>query len=220
MLANRLSILLAERQLTNKQIVEDTGLSRNSVSNIATNPYANISTATVDTLCNYLGVSPTEFWEFSPYEIKTKNVIEEDKTNADFLVSVLRSKKELLYPYDFTVRTENDVDNGFDRGSIEDFDLIFSLGTLSTNDEFVNIYSKLQPIFQTKISEMFVSVIKDIILNNSNLLTVYDENAFHTEGKKLSEFFHSTDQAKFKIVVLLPWEDIKITYDSSKNKII
>lgn len=66
MLRNRLKILLAERDLSIKDVVNTTGLTRPSVSNMVNNPFANIATENIDKLCNYLGATPTEFWEFKP----------------------------------------------------------------------------------------------------------------------------------------------------------
>ena len=66
MLRNRLKILLAERDLSIKDVVNATGLTRPSISNMVNNPMANIATDNIDKLCNYLGVTPTEFWEFKP----------------------------------------------------------------------------------------------------------------------------------------------------------
>lgn len=66
MLRNRLKILIAERDLKIKDLMNATGLSRNSLSNIVNNRSANVSTKNLDKLCNYLEVTPTEFWEFKP----------------------------------------------------------------------------------------------------------------------------------------------------------
>ncbi len=66
MLANRLGVLIAERQLSIKQISEDTGISRNTISNITNNIKANISTEIIDKLCNYLAVTPSEFFCIYP----------------------------------------------------------------------------------------------------------------------------------------------------------
>ena len=49
-----------------KDVVNATGLTRPSISNMVNNPMANIATDNIDKLCNYLGVTPTEFWEFKP----------------------------------------------------------------------------------------------------------------------------------------------------------
>jgi putative transcriptional regulator len=64
MLENRLRILLAERRLKVKQVVEDTGISRSAISNISNNPKANIATKNIDTLCQYFDVTPAEFFEY------------------------------------------------------------------------------------------------------------------------------------------------------------
>lgn len=66
MLRNRLKILLAERNLKIKDVSNATGLSRNSLSNMSNHRSANISNDSLDKLCNYLGITPTEFWEFKP----------------------------------------------------------------------------------------------------------------------------------------------------------
>lgn len=66
MLRNRLKILLAERNLKIKDVVSATELTRPTVSNIVNHRSANVSNDSLDKLCNYLGVTPTEFWEFKP----------------------------------------------------------------------------------------------------------------------------------------------------------
>ena len=67
MLANRLRALLAERDLTIKDAMKATGISRSSFSNMVNNPYANISTDNVDKLCNFLSVSPADFYDYIPW---------------------------------------------------------------------------------------------------------------------------------------------------------
>ena len=62
MLRNRLKILLAERDLSIKNVIENTGISRNVLSNMINKPVANVSTKNMDNLCNYLEITPSEFW--------------------------------------------------------------------------------------------------------------------------------------------------------------
>ena len=66
MLRNRLKILLAGRDLSIKNVIENTGISRNVLSNMINKPFANVSTKNIDKLCNYLEITPAEFWEFKP----------------------------------------------------------------------------------------------------------------------------------------------------------
>lgn len=62
MLRNNLVMLMAERNLTTKDLMEATGLSRNSLSNMINNPYANIALKNVDKLCKVLHVGVNGFY--------------------------------------------------------------------------------------------------------------------------------------------------------------
>ena len=75
MLANRLKILLAERDLSIKDVVNATGLTRPSISNMVNNPFATIAIDNVDKLCNYLEVSPKEFFD-QPKSERLKTFLE------------------------------------------------------------------------------------------------------------------------------------------------
>lgn len=66
MLRNRLKILLAERNLKIKDVSNEIGISTNTLSHMSNHRSANVSNDSLDKLCNYLGVTPTEFWEFKP----------------------------------------------------------------------------------------------------------------------------------------------------------
>ncbi|MEY8295008.1 helix-turn-helix domain-containing protein [Limosilactobacillus caviae] len=66
MLKNRLKILLAMHQMKIKDLMEISGLTRSTISNIANNRVANISTENLDKLMNVFGVTPNEFWDYKP----------------------------------------------------------------------------------------------------------------------------------------------------------
>ncbi len=63
-LQNRLKVLLAERDLSIKDIVNATGLTRPSVSNMVNNRHANISLKNIEKLCNYLDISIDKLYEW------------------------------------------------------------------------------------------------------------------------------------------------------------
>lgn len=66
MIKNRLAELLAQRQLKITKVAKDTGISRNTITATAQNDGTMIKLETIDILCNYLGVTPSEFFEFIP----------------------------------------------------------------------------------------------------------------------------------------------------------
>ena len=74
MMINKLKTLLASRNVLIKDMVKETGLSRNTISNIVNNPRANIATATVSTICIFLGIKPDELFEYYPYTLQSVTV--------------------------------------------------------------------------------------------------------------------------------------------------
>lgn len=74
MLRNRLPELMAKRGLTIKDLIETTGLTRSSFSNMVNNPHANISLKSLSKLCRVLNVGPGEFYE---WESDIDNVIKQ-----------------------------------------------------------------------------------------------------------------------------------------------
>lgn len=60
---NRLWELMAIHHKSIKEVIEDTGLSRNSISNIKHNDRANISIGTLEVLCDYFEIQPGEFFK-------------------------------------------------------------------------------------------------------------------------------------------------------------
>lgn len=158
MLANRLSVLLAERQLTNKQVSNDTQISRNTISNIINNPGANIATDTIDRLCNYLEIDPSDFFEYSPYLITFKykiDVYDEYDKNADKVPLALihivsgdneESFKFIYEPSDYLNSdiAARDIDGGFEK-----------------------IYAHLPLSFKTTVISKFIEGAKKFVTDNS-----------------------------------------------------
>lgn len=68
MIRNQLSTLLAERSLTASKLANDTGIAKSTLSKITTNSSGKIDYSTINTLCNYLKVTPADFFEYSPLD--------------------------------------------------------------------------------------------------------------------------------------------------------
>lgn len=69
MIRNRLATLLAERSMKITKVANDTGLSRNTITSTAQNDGKMIQLETINTLCQYLNVEPTNFFEFLPFDL-------------------------------------------------------------------------------------------------------------------------------------------------------
>lgn len=70
MIRNNLSLLLAERNLKATKVSNDTGIARSTLSKIVNNTSEKIDYATINSLCNYLKITPGDFFEYSPFEVR------------------------------------------------------------------------------------------------------------------------------------------------------
>lgn len=68
MIRCRLGDIMKERGLKNKDIVELTGVSRNTITTLAANATARIDFDTIDKLCKGLSIYPADLIEFIPEE--------------------------------------------------------------------------------------------------------------------------------------------------------
>lgn len=64
-----LKTLLAQRNITISKISSDTKLSRTTITSLCSNKSGGIQFDTLDTICSYLKVLPSEVILFSPYQI-------------------------------------------------------------------------------------------------------------------------------------------------------
>jgi transcriptional regulator, XRE family len=80
MIRNNLAKLMIDRDITATQIFNDTGIARSTISKIYNNNTDKISLETIDKLCNYLMVTPTDFFDYIPYEVEVKLSIDEYDT--------------------------------------------------------------------------------------------------------------------------------------------
>ena len=66
MLENRLWVLMAERQIKISSISDDTGISRTTLTSLKYHRASRIDFKTLDILCQYLRITPGEFFEYKP----------------------------------------------------------------------------------------------------------------------------------------------------------
>lgn len=223
MLANRLNILLAERQLTNKQVVEETGLSRNSISNIANNPEANIATETIDKLCNYLDVTPAEFFLYSPYTI---SLFEEPENPSAIYITVLHNHQEFMYIYDAYAKN-NDYGNE-DRTRRKNYDLYLefeSESDVSGMSGFADIYKQLPIGFQTQLNAQFNKEIEKKLSGKSVPMVTWfngspEKNTDKIEKISFTEFCKRQKNKKISVSLRFPWKDVNKIFDINKMEFI
>lgn len=88
----KLDTLLSERKITKTQLCKDTGISTNVVSKISKNEV--FKTDTLNRVCEYLHVQPSEIMEWIPDEEYEKQNAELTAIDAQ-IAELMAKKKEL-----------------------------------------------------------------------------------------------------------------------------
>ncbi|MEX6642420.1 helix-turn-helix transcriptional regulator [Clostridium perfringens] len=74
MIRCNLSILLAERNLKITKVSKDTGVSRTTLTSLSNNYSQGIQFDTINTLCNYLKVTPEQLITYIPIDISVEKI--------------------------------------------------------------------------------------------------------------------------------------------------
>lgn len=184
MLANRLKILLAERDLSIKDVVNATGLTRPSVSNMVNNPFANISTENVDKLCNFLEVKPSKFYDYIPWRFyftlhlgtmpvddlyQKKGEAKSGEIEIAYISGHIQRKTVL----NFVTHIKADYSD-----PVDEYDLYMQLNAFDGDDSFTEIFQSMSPFFKHYVQQQIVDAAKKVI-------ALKDEN--HEFDKLISE---------------------------------
>lgn len=173
MLANRLKILLAERDLTIKDLMAATGLSRNSLSNMINNPFANIATDNVDKLCNYLEVSPKDFYDYSGWRFSFAFDDDGDQPSISITMKsgkMVRTFQLLLKFYYLDPRDPNN-------NATEEVETVVASNPNGYDEPFVSTYKELSPLFKHQVENELVSYAKKALrFSNDKSESAYDLN--------------------------------------------
>lgn len=107
MIRCNLSILLAERGLTISQVSEDTGISRTTLTALAKNRNSGIQLETINTLCLYLKIEPSQLIAFLPFDI----IFDGTSKNKDsFSVLAKHIKNGIVTPFKINLEfIENNI---------------------------------------------------------------------------------------------------------------
>nr|WP_276580101.1 helix-turn-helix transcriptional regulator [Lacticaseibacillus parakribbianus] len=164
--------MLTERNLTIKQVTEDTGLSRNTVSNLVNKPMGNISVDTTDLLCNYLRVTPKEFFEYSPYRIEAETSSEVFSNAVDgkapYEIAVTFEGERRIYYFDFSFeKNETDLDSRLQSD--------YHAELTSINDFGSKVYEILSVRLQTLLNDRLTEILAALSFQRAQNETESDE---------------------------------------------
>ena len=104
MIRNRLASLLADRGIKiSRAAMELPNISRNTITNTASNKGKMIQLETIDTLCQYLDITPAEFFEYLPYDLIYHTDITKNEATTDELFDFINLKANDI-TFDFYIK--------------------------------------------------------------------------------------------------------------------
>lgn len=189
MIRNRLNILLAERNLNIKDVYENTGLSRTTVSNMINGVSDGLQMKTLDILCNYLEVSPSEFFDYAPFIIKFHVTHDNDD---EIIVEVKNGQSLKTYWYNVLYKTKEEYIENDTR--VEKYDLYVTVHSDSYEDPFLSeVFNTLSITLKKDYKESFWSFIMTEASNSlmtGNLTPKYEDEIIDNT-KELKTLFRT-----------------------------
>lgn len=174
MIRNKLAELLSERGLKITKVAKDTGISRNTITSTAQNDSKMIQYETIDTLCRYLNITPSELFQYQPvkleYTIATNNVsftyatdpyamfdrkVIHTSFNFDFYIDIENNYMKETISMSGEVRSSNTDDEG--NASIN---IVLSFDSVDDLDNFENITHEMYPAFKIQVENEIEYLIK------------------------------------------------------------
>lgn len=190
MLRNNLAKLMIDRGITATQLFNDTGIARSTISKISNNNTDKISLYTIDKICNYLEVSPSDFFDFWPYDVEVKTGF----IDYDSLDEIFRDFRNFSSP------TKGYLSIIFKKGNsikkIFDFSLLYYAVRQSVDDPFYDGYSckieDIEPETGTNDSIAFLNEIpiqfKNEVIKKIEEVLISTFNAY-IDSKNIEKLF-------------------------------
>lgn len=155
MLKCNLAVLLAERKLKISKVSKDTGISRTTLTALSSNQSQGIQFDTLNNLCSYLRITPSDFFCYAPFEFTVK--LEEYRDNA-FYIHINFDSLDSVYLFaDLYPQFEKD-----DSKVVKFVEIYLDLPDDEDNTRTLNRYFKeLSPIFKRDIEQKICEVVYD-----------------------------------------------------------
>lgn len=83
LIINKLALILAQKRIKITQVAKDTGLSRTTLTTLSQNKSKRIDNETLNSLCNYLRISPNTFFEYTPLDFEIESSIDNITSKID-----------------------------------------------------------------------------------------------------------------------------------------
>ncbi|MBE7341655.1 XRE family transcriptional regulator [Staphylococcus haemolyticus] len=173
MIQSRLSVLMAERGLKISDLYEETGISKTTLMAIAENTGKGVQFDTVDKLCNFLGVTPCEFFDYSPYIVETKKSNFSEGEIDGFEIKIKKQHYEKYFNLDMFVYSGDSNVIPLKKGEFDYYiPLVLQGSDHYTENEFYTFLSNMSISFRTEFINKLItkvkSQLKDLVINKQS----------------------------------------------------
>lgn len=112
MIINRLSVLLAERNVRANRLAVETGIAPSTLTRINNNRSSQIDYETLNSICNFFKITPNDFFDYSPFDFEVVLSTEEEIKASDELTIFIQVQKFNSYigTFEFTGKYKNSKD--------------------------------------------------------------------------------------------------------------
>lgn len=206
MIRNRLAEILFERDIKIVRIAKETGISRNTITNTASNSSEMLQMNTINKICGYLEITPCDFFDYIPIDIDftffenddIELVPHEDfeieaKFDIDMLIDI--NNKNEQYKIDTKIILENKMLSTL---PFDDNKIKLSIECSNKEkEELKSIFSEIPKEFKKIIYNNLVTEYKSFILKH---MDIYKKiHGFDTEYDLInhSDFEFTNDFLKY-----------------------
>ena len=190
MLINRLAILLAERQMSGARLASDTGIAQSTISKITSNKSKQVDYETVNKICNALGITANDFFDYSPIDYEIKYFSDEENGDAFTFIKILDRERhvatlEYKVKFEFYVNTNkpdtplkiDEIKRNYEK--VEQLTVKASLEKQNkeTYDGFTNLPSNFKNIFTNDLLQIVGKNIKEYLIKEFTNEFIFAKNS-------------------------------------------
>ena len=186
MIKNNLAVLMAERELKIADVYKETGISKTTLMALSENKGKGIQFETIDKLCNFLNVSPKEFFVYSPFLVEY--IPDDDK----LFLRLTSGEKINNFYFEFSSFTDDqmDLDMRMDylANPSKKYDFYFVVSIEESRTELEKIYSNLNIMFKRELVNNILDrsielLVRDKKIENAtcNLCLIINDLRFYRE---------------------------------------
>ena len=161
MLQNNLNKLLGERNVKISAVAEATGLAHTTLFSLIKESTAGIQFETIEKLCSYFQITPSELFDYSPYNLEPtleKQLFELNENSVEFTLNI-----KLLAQ--FQLPQNNPY---FPKSNKEDYELYVTVSLLDNADYLKEDLFKIIDTLGTNLKRKFYQIMLSKLINSLN----------------------------------------------------